>query len=66
MEQEWQPRNEEKVVLRLQIKRWLPIKLPINQNIPVDYERPLKAIIQKHTTHKNAGPLLSKPKTEEQ
>ncbi len=56
--QQWLPKSDMEVLLRLQIKRWwLPVKIPINQAIPIDYERPLKAIIQKYTNHETIQSL---------
>ena len=46
---EWQPLNKQEVLLRLRIKFWFLRGQHFNQPIPVTFERPLKAIIQKYT-----------------
>lgn len=59
LSQEWLPKNDKEVLLRLDIKRWwLPFKLPFTQVFPIEYERPLKAIIQKHLPQGTSSPPL--------
>jgi hypothetical protein len=59
IDHEWQPLNKQEVLFRLRIKYWFIRGRHFNQPIPVAFERPLKAIMQKYTEPEALDPSLS-------